>query len=407
MGPVRRTTSCKATSLARLPAGPVGWGTAGRESAFPARRGTRSAERPSARATLLSANGDAGIYLIASGATGNLIQGNNIGTDVTGTLALGNTYEGIYAERAPSNTIGGAVPGAGNLISGNHTRGIWLTNASWNMVQGNLIGTKSDGISGLGNTFHGVECEVGACNNTIGGSGGAGNRIAFAQTVYAGVRIRDGSTNNAILGNAIFSNGALGIDLGAVGANREHFVRHRHRRQHGAELPGPDAGCQRERHRHPRARLTAGLTPCSCSNSSPIPRATLPVSGRVRFTSGRQALSPAMIAMRVLWLPSPESVPVGYSITATATDSANNTSEFSACFPVAPVPLLSVSPATNQQVTLAWTNTTTGFVLKQTSSLSPPVQWTAVTNHPVVTNGQFVVTLSAATGNRFYVLSFR
>jgi len=36
------------------------------------------------------------------------------------------------------------------------------------------------------------------------------NRIAFAQTVYAGVRIRNGSTNNAILGNAIFSNGALG-----------------------------------------------------------------------------------------------------------------------------------------------------------------------------------------------------
>ena len=66
---------------------------------------------------LLSANGDAGIYLITSGATGNLIQGNTIGTDVTGTLALGNTYEGVYAERAPSNTIGGAVPGAGNLIS--------------------------------------------------------------------------------------------------------------------------------------------------------------------------------------------------------------------------------------------------------------------------------------------------
>src|ERR1039457_1294220 len=69
---------------------------------------------------LLSANGDAGIYLIASGATGNLIQGNTIGTDLTGTIALGNTYEGVYAERSPSNTIGGAVSGAGNLISGNN-----------------------------------------------------------------------------------------------------------------------------------------------------------------------------------------------------------------------------------------------------------------------------------------------
>ena len=58
-------------------------------------------------------------------------------------------------------------------------------------------------------------------------------------------------------------------------------------------------------------------------------------------------------------------------------------------------------------MTLVWTNTTTGFGLKQTSSLSPPIQWTAVTNNPVVSNGQFVVTLSAATGNRFYVLSFQ
>ena len=68
-------------------------------------------------------SGDAGIYLFASGATGNLIQGNKIGTDVTGTLALGNTHEGIYLESAPSNTIGGVVAGAGNLISGNGTLG--------------------------------------------------------------------------------------------------------------------------------------------------------------------------------------------------------------------------------------------------------------------------------------------
>jgi hypothetical protein len=58
-------------------------------------------------------------------------------------------------------------------------------------------------------------------------------------------------------------------------------------------------------------------------------------------------------------------------------------------------------------VSIAWTNTTTGFGLKQTSSLSPPIQWTAVTNVPVMINGQFVVTQPAATGSRFYVLSFQ
>ena len=168
---------------------------------------------------VLSANGDAGLFLYLSGATDNVIQGNTIGADITGTVGLGNLYEGIYVERAPNNTIGGGSPGDGNLISANNTRGIWLTNASGNTIQGNLIGTKRDGISGLGNAYHSVECEVGACNNTIGGSSTAGNTIAFAGSIYAGVRIRNGSTNNAILGNSIFSNGALGIDLGNTGPN--------------------------------------------------------------------------------------------------------------------------------------------------------------------------------------------
>jgi hypothetical protein len=99
-------------------------------------------------------------------------------------------------------------------------------------------------------------------------------------------------------------------------------------------------------------------------------------------------------------------VPAGYVITATATDMANNTSEFSACVPVGPAPALSVSPAAGQQIALAWPNTATGFVLKETSSLSPPVHWTTVTNSPVPINGQLVVTLPAAAGNQFFLLSF-
>ena len=53
----------------------------------------------------------------------------------------------------------------------------------------------------------------------------------------------------------------------------------------------------------------------------------------------------------------PGTVPVGYAITATATDSANNTSEFSACVAAGPVPALAVQPATSHQVAVAWTNT--------------------------------------------------
>ena len=356
---------------------------------------------------VLSANRDAGIYLISAGATGNLIQGNTIGTDVTGTLALGNTYEGVYAERAPSNTIGGAVQGAGNLISGNQTRGIWLTNASWNVIQGNAIGTKSDGISGLGNRYHGVECEVGACNNTIGGSGRAGNRIAFAQTVYAGVRIRNGSTNNAILGNAIFSNDGLGIDLGVAGVT-----------PNDACDADPGANMLQNYPVLTQAVSGNGTVVRGTLNSRPNQTFTLqffanPTCGSANYPNngqGQTYLGQASVltsnncnASFAVHLPA--QLPAGCAITATATDSANNTSEFSACILVVPTPALTVG-LTNQQVSLGWTNTPTGFVLKQTDSLWPPVHWTSVTNSPVLANGQFVVRLSADAASRFYVLGF-
>jgi parallel beta-helix repeat protein len=361
---------------------------------------------------LLSANGDissgnGGIYLIGSGATGNLIQGNRIGTDVTGTLALGNTQEGIYLERAPSNTIGGIIAGAGNLISANGTRGILLSNASWNVIQGNVIGTKRDGISSLANQYHGVECEVGACNNTIGGSGSAGNEIAFAQTIYAGVRIRNGSTNNAILGNAIFANGALGIDLGAFGTNAniscETGVGTRANMAQNypvlsQAVSGNGTGIRGTLNSRPsRSFLLQFFASPACDSAG---------CGEGQVYLGQQSVVTSNNCKTSFVASLPAQVPVGYVITATATDSANNTSEFSACVRVAPVPALSVSPASNHQVALAWTNTATGFVLKQTDDVTPPSHWTSVTNSPVVINGHFVVTVSANVGRRFYALSF-
>jgi titin len=358
---------------------------------------------------LISGNGNpnaqGGIYLIGAGAAGNVIQGNKIGTDVTGTLALGNAHEGIYLESAPSNTIGGIVAGAGNLISANDTWGLLLSNASWNVIQGNLIGTEIDGVSALGNVFHAVEC-TNASNNTIGGTdAGAGNRIGFSQGAYAGVRIRGGSTSDAILGNAIFSNGGLGIDLGTFGVN--------------ANIPCDSSSGDNMLQNYPvlsQAVSGNGTGIRGALNSRPNATFLLqffanPACDVYGYGEGQFYLGQTMVVTsnncNVSFVANlPGSTPVGYVLTAAATDSANNTSEFSACVPVTSVPTLTVGPATNHQVTLAWTNATTGFELKQTSSLSPPIQWAAVTNIPVVINGQFAVTLSAAAGNRFYVLSF-
>src|SRR6185503_8495603 len=89
----------------------------------------------------------------------------------------------------------------------------------------------------------------------------------------------------------------------------------------------------------------------------------------------------------------PTSVPVGYMIAATATDIAKNTSEFSACTTVGLQPTLGIRRSQNHEISLSWTNTATGFVLKETASLSPPIQWNTATTTPVMNNGQFVVTL--------------
>ena len=151
---------------------------------------------------------------------GTVIQGNLIGTDVTGTVAMGNLRNGIRI-RSANNIVGGITPGAGNIISANGAgqflfdgNGITLDNrnANGNLIQSNLIGTQADGISPLGNVEHGVAIGFTTLGNILGGSeAGAGNTIAF--NGGNGVTVIGLSTRRAISGNSIFSNGGIGIDL--------------------------------------------------------------------------------------------------------------------------------------------------------------------------------------------------
>ena len=98
-------------------------------------------------------NPDVGIgILLLQTNGGNVIEGNFIGTDVTGTVALGNKFFGVVIENAPNNTIGGTTVEARNIISGNGT-GISLggPGATGNLVQGNFIGTDVTGTIAVGN----------------------------------------------------------------------------------------------------------------------------------------------------------------------------------------------------------------------------------------------------------------
>jgi parallel beta-helix repeat protein len=102
-------------------------------------------------------NNGGGISIIA--ANDNLIGGNFIGTDLTGTVALGNYKRGIYLENAVGNRIGGSGPGELNLISGNGLErlsglaGVYLGNgANENRVEGNYLGTDGSGNAPLLNS---------------------------------------------------------------------------------------------------------------------------------------------------------------------------------------------------------------------------------------------------------------
>ena len=120
------------------------------------------------------------------------------------------------------NTIGGTTSGAGNLVSGNGINGIEITGsgASSNLVEGNLVGVSAGASGALGNVIQGLAIDGGATGNTIGGTiSGAGNLIAFngANGITVGSNDTDASTGDAVMGNSIYANGKLGIDLGDDG----------------------------------------------------------------------------------------------------------------------------------------------------------------------------------------------
>jgi hypothetical protein len=145
---------------------------------------------------VISGNAHSGIWLLASGFPGekggNLVQGNLIGTNVTGTTALRNTTNhpssGIIVNNTDENTIGGTTVAARNIISGNpFNAGVSVGGSSDNLIQGNFIGTDITGLRRLGNGGEGVSIFSGIGNTVGGATAGARNIISGNS---AGVFIR-------------------------------------------------------------------------------------------------------------------------------------------------------------------------------------------------------------------------
>jgi titin len=139
-----------------------------------------------------------------------LVQGNLIGTDLTGKVALGNGT-GIFSVRG-GGTIGGTTPAARNLISGNLDSGIAVQSTPNLQVQGNFIGTDITGTAPLGNGM-GVFL-FGDGSNVGGTAAGAGNLISGN-----GSNIRIGNASRILgnfIGTDVTGNWAVGGGFGLV-----------------------------------------------------------------------------------------------------------------------------------------------------------------------------------------------
>jgi hypothetical protein len=176
-----------------------------------------------AERNVIAGNWGAGVTLGNSGTTGNTVAGNYLGAAADGSRTIAN-QTGVTISSASGNVIGGSAAAARNVISGNNEAGVAIGNlSSGNTVAGNLIGTGPDGTTPLGNTGPGVWVYDGysgpATGNSIGDRAvGAGNVIAFNRVGFRVTnRFAVPCTGNTIVGNSIHSNAELGIDLAGDG----------------------------------------------------------------------------------------------------------------------------------------------------------------------------------------------
>ena len=278
---------------------------------------------------VISGNTNAGVEIALFSSA--QVEGNYIGTDPTGTLAVANHYGIVAVQSVPAIF--------GNVISGNAIGLQLSTLDNPFQVQGNLIGTAADGVTPLGNTGAGVVIvtSTGSAAPSIGGTTpGTGNTIAF--NGGAGVSIF--GANIAVLGNSIYGNAGLGIDL-----------------IEGADVTGvtPNDPCDADGGSNglqnfpvlTSASVAGGMATLAGSLNS-----TSSTAFRVEFFSnitcdssgygqGRSYLGFANVTTDATCNASfgPFSFPVSAGqmvFTATATDPDGNTSEFSACLSTVP-----------------------------------------------------------------------
>lgn len=357
--------------------------------------------QPGAR-NVIGANGN-GIFLLA--APGTVIQGNSIGADATGTHDLGNTEDGIGIQGGQHFTIGGGDLSAANVMVNNRRYGMSLLGCDDAQIAGNFIGTDATALLALGNALGGIYIQ-GANSNSIGGDlENAANTIRF--NAGPGVYVLGGE-GNSIRRNRIFGNRGLGIDLYPDGVTPN---------DEGDADTGPNR-----------------LQNCPILDKAVITPGAVLVQGRLSSRPGASfridlyaddSKSPAAPGQAELLLGGttlvtaadgqgafdvllPVAIPNGYAVTATATDVSGNSSEFSPAFSASfdsSAPTLTISESSGFSV-IGWPSSAAGFNLEFNPDLKIVTNW-ALFSGPILNNGQMksaIVTNQNAGPSLFFRL---
>lgn len=311
---------------------------------------------------LISGNGSFGVQILAGG-DGAVVLGNLIGTDAAGVLDRGNGSDGILVQNATDVVIGAA--GLGNVVAGSGRNGIQLDGASGARVVANRVGTDAGGTVDLGSGNDGILVDT-------NGAWIDGNVVAFNAGDGVGLPPAT-ATAVRITGNAIFENVGLGIDLesnGVTANDADDGDTGSNGRQNFPVLATADSD-----------GVTTGVA--GTLTSTPGLTYRIEVFGNdecdtsehgegQRFLGGFDVTTNgAGVAAFDAIVPGP--MIGGTVVTATATDPAGSTSEFSRCVVATGPPTTTTTSTTTSSTLPGGTTTTTVSGGSTTTSTIPCV----------------------------------
>ncbi|WP_183098166.1 right-handed parallel beta-helix repeat-containing protein [Nocardioides pelophilus] len=151
---------------------------------------------------MVSGNGGHGILVQTSDRL--RVEGCRLGTDADGEVAVPNRGSGIKLYESGAATIGGAQPGAGNIVSGNGRYGIEIggVGSAGAVVVGNLVGTDATGSRALPNNRDGVVVHS-SPDVRIGGTTPGERNVISGNNLYGVEIIAPDAHGARILGNYV------------------------------------------------------------------------------------------------------------------------------------------------------------------------------------------------------------